>query len=1213
MQTAYRHQGISCFILFLFLLGSYAALGQGVQKPVPKEVTYGTDGSINVRYGYQEYLPVGYDTQPEKKWPLIIHMVGIGERGDGSVEELDTIAGIGIPRLIERGRDYPFLIMSPQPTGDQSKPLGEDNPGTFDTDTIANFVDYVISNYNVAPNRIYITAFSAAAQKAAQYIIKNPGEVTAFVPISGNMKPGNLKGNFCSLGNLPIWAFHNNIDETIPPEGSINFYKSLNDCEPAPVYPPKLTLYKVKGDTHDAWTKTYNNAALDETGSNADPAYDPFDISIYDWFLQYSKGDMLVADAGGDQTIFLPENTVILEGSGAPNNNITFQWTQIGTTPNTPTLSGQTTATLTASNLVAGNYQFELTITDATNNTNKDTVNVFVRSFSADAGKDTTVTVPAEVALQGQAIDATKEEAQAFSYQWTQITGTTIGDTTISDVEVIIDDSTTTTASASLSTPGTYRFAFAITDNVGATARDTVDIIARYTNDSLIANAGSDTLITIPIEDTVVLEGSATDPYHEIISYQWNKVSGPEVVLTDANTVNLKLTNLQKGEYLFSLTVTNNNSGTASDTVKVTVGTSDAQLTANAGEDTTVTLLVDTLKIVGSGSDPVNTITGYSWRKIEGPEVEIINADSATLMLSQLTKGGYTFELTVTNDNNAQAKDTVQVSVTSTNDSLTANAGQDVSEALPVDQIVLKGTGSDPYNEITAYQWTQISGEKLDTSDPATDSLVIKNPSVGSYSFTFTVTNDFEGTATDTVNVTIIQGANPDVEVVAIVNPLPDNFPYFSEQHITVQLKNSGNVDINDSLSVTYQLNDQQAVTEQVDQIIAVGETIAFTFAAKGDLTTYGNYILQVIAALTGDVNAENDSARVSLQWLEIVNTPTYTETFEDGGGGWQSVSNHNGWQLGNTPNLPDDEGNAWFTNLEGNYVNNDTSYLISPIFNFSDASNDPVITYELRKDIDPSDTLYVSISLDGGTTWITIQKVTGSDEDHEGAWSTVSHVLEGAAGQDNVIIRFAFVSDGEGTATGAGIDNISICQSAPAIDTIEDVSLLFNEMPLEIPLTISNANLSEVNIIAFSDNQEVIADDAIQVVNENGEAKLRISADTLGNANITVVVQQECSGSMSFAVAVVDKITGLDDKLEDVAIVYPNPSEGIFYLNWKEQMPKDAAVNIFNAQGRLIKSFQPETVRGNFMIDLSTRAAGTYMLVIRAEGKTRTYRLIKK
>src|SRR5690606_2920246 len=89
-------------------------------------------------------------------------------------------------------------------------------------------------------------------------------------------------------------------------------------------------------------------------------------------------------------------------------------------------------------------------------------------------------------------------------------------------------------------------------------------------NKQPIAKAGEDKTLTLP-ENNITLNGKGEDADGSIISYIWTKSSGPNATLTNANTANLKLTNLVAGSYVFKLTVTDNKGAKASDEVKVTV------------------------------------------------------------------------------------------------------------------------------------------------------------------------------------------------------------------------------------------------------------------------------------------------------------------------------------------------------------------------------------------------------------------------------------------------------------------------------------------------------------------------------------------------------------------------------------------------------------------------------------------------------------------
>lgn len=85
-----------------------------------------------------------------------------------------------------------------------------------------------------------------------------------------------------------------------------------------------------------------------------------------------------VADAGSDRFLVLPTNSVTLDGSATDDGTITsYAWSQLSG-PNTATLAGANTEDLTASGLVQGTYEFQLTVTDNELNTDTDTAIVNV-------------------------------------------------------------------------------------------------------------------------------------------------------------------------------------------------------------------------------------------------------------------------------------------------------------------------------------------------------------------------------------------------------------------------------------------------------------------------------------------------------------------------------------------------------------------------------------------------------------------------------------------------------------------------------------------------------------------------------------------------------------------------------------------------------------------------------------------------------------------
>jgi hypothetical protein len=87
---------------------------------------------------------------------------------------------------------------------------------------------------------------------------------------------------------------------------------------------------------------------------------------------------------------------------------------------------------------------------------------------------------------------------------------------------------------------------------------------------------------------------------------------------------------------------------------------------ARAGNDQVITLPLDSVTVNGSASsDAVGTITSYQWQQLNGPAISVINnpANAITIVRGLTAAGSYQFELTVTDDSSAVARDTVLITV----------------------------------------------------------------------------------------------------------------------------------------------------------------------------------------------------------------------------------------------------------------------------------------------------------------------------------------------------------------------------------------------------------------------------------------------------------------------------------------------------------------------------------------------------------------------
>jgi hypothetical protein len=202
------------------------------------------------------------------------------------------------------------------------------------------------------------------------------------------------------------------------------------------------------------------------------------DISKRDTMKVIVSAEPLTANAGNDQRITLPNNSVNLSGSGS--GPITFyQWRQL----NGPSkvMSSIDNAAATVDNLVEGVYQFELKVMSSGSVSQRDTIEVTVvyPPLSANAGADQEITLPTNsVKLLGSGAGAIS------AYQWRQLSGPSI---VMSSV-----DYASTPVNGLIQ--GKYEFELKVLDTVkNISVRDTMQVAVNVSNTTYASKTMSTT------------------------------------------------------------------------------------------------------------------------------------------------------------------------------------------------------------------------------------------------------------------------------------------------------------------------------------------------------------------------------------------------------------------------------------------------------------------------------------------------------------------------------------------------------------------------------------------------------------------------------------------------------------------------------------------------------------------------------------------------
>ena len=198
-------------------------------KILNKEVTK------KVELDYLLYLPKNYNK--EEKFPLLIFLHGAGERGDDV-----AVAGRHGPfKYAKEGKDYPFIMVAPQCKKDKYW-------GNY-LESLNDFLDNIIENYNVDTSRIYLTGLSMGGTGTWLWLMANPERFAAAAPVCGE----GICWYACRIAHKPIWVTHGDSDQTVAYSESVNMVEALKKSGGEPIF---TTL---EGVGHNAWDYAYTD------------------------------------------------------------------------------------------------------------------------------------------------------------------------------------------------------------------------------------------------------------------------------------------------------------------------------------------------------------------------------------------------------------------------------------------------------------------------------------------------------------------------------------------------------------------------------------------------------------------------------------------------------------------------------------------------------------------------------------------------------------------------------------------------------------------------------------------------------------------------------------------------------------------------------------------------------------------------------------------
>lgn len=211
------------------------------------QITYGQFETVK----YILRFPRNYN--PEKSYPLILFLHGMGGRGD----DISRFHNSQFLQMTEKLPEFPFITIMPRCNQDTWFDLFE---------TLKGLVRDLVSKPFVDKNRVYLMGASMGGYTTWHLAMSMPEKFAAIVPICG----GGMYANAARLKTVPVWAFHGKRDTTVLVEESQKMVDAVNRYGGR----AKLTIYPENG--HDAWSDTYQNP------------------EVYRWLLSHSRVDSII-------------------------------------------------------------------------------------------------------------------------------------------------------------------------------------------------------------------------------------------------------------------------------------------------------------------------------------------------------------------------------------------------------------------------------------------------------------------------------------------------------------------------------------------------------------------------------------------------------------------------------------------------------------------------------------------------------------------------------------------------------------------------------------------------------------------------------------------------------------------------------------------------------------------------------------------------------
>ncbi|MCB0263097.1 MAG: prolyl oligopeptidase family serine peptidase [Calditrichaeota bacterium] len=230
----------------------FAGIALLICQPAPQQPVEVADSAIGQTAqqtgdgNYLLYLPENFSE--ETRWPLIVYLHGASLRG----ENPKKVGEYGLPRMLKKRGDFPFVVLSPQ------CPSGE---SWHEQNWLMPLIDDISEKYGIDTQRIYLTGVSLGGSGTWFWGAQFPEKFAAIAPLCGYGNPETAN----ALKHTPIWTFHGAKDRTVPVELTDKMVAALEAAN------GNVLFSRLRNKGHNIVEDVYQNEDL------------------YEWFLEHRR------------------------------------------------------------------------------------------------------------------------------------------------------------------------------------------------------------------------------------------------------------------------------------------------------------------------------------------------------------------------------------------------------------------------------------------------------------------------------------------------------------------------------------------------------------------------------------------------------------------------------------------------------------------------------------------------------------------------------------------------------------------------------------------------------------------------------------------------------------------------------------------------------------------------------------------------------------